>query len=437
MATDSVYKAYSALNAQLARGDELFMTVSDEGGRFDDRPRPHCRRLRRPRIGIFAGRGTSHSWLWFVDLFDRMGFWQVAFVDESDVRTGALDGLDVLAVSGGDTFAVAKGLGPRGAGNIRGFIEAGGLYIGSCAGAYLPMHSSKPHLEDFNFAAVKITNLSKLLPDCRRNEHKFFTAYGCDYVFHPVREAVRLTSQDQAPFGGRGSFDAPLYGGPGMQAAEPSQVLAVYDGFTAATQYLVSEAVASDTLLGRAAVVRSPMGAGRMYLFGPHFEHPHFAEANRRVADAILWDGNRGALRTTEQSDESQMLPPEKARRLIHVLKRELSNARIVATGIEMAPVCWLIGAKYYEPEKIRVFLEAMWRRLRSLEKQPRPQIAADIEEPICAWATETTRLLREIKQRLDRKEDTLQPAERLFRCLNRYAIGFFRIYFETFSPPT
>jgi hypothetical protein len=222
-----------------------------------------------------------------------------------------------------------------------------------------------------------------------------------------------------------------------MQAATPAETLAVYKKFTSRTQYLVSKEIARDTLVGNAAAVRAPMGEGMMYLFGPHFEHPHFDEANRRVADSILWDGNRRGDGAAWQAHESDTLPTEKARRLVHVLKRELSNARIVAAGIEMAPVCWLIGAKYYEPEKIRVFLEAMWGRLPGLEKHPRPRIDAEIAEPICAWAIETTRLLREIKQRLDRKDDSLQPAQRLFSCLNRYAIAFFRIYFETLSLPT
>lgn len=437
MIVPGIYEAYSSLNARLARGEDLFMSPSAAGYRVDSRPGPHGRRLRLPTIAVFAGKGTSHSWLWFVDLFDRTGFQEVVFMDESDIRSGALGGVDVLTVSGGDTFAVAQGLGPEGARQIKGFIKTGGLYIGSCAGAYLPMTSSKPHLKDFNFAPVKITNLSKLLPDCRRNEYKFCTAYGCDFVFHPVRETVRLATQDIAPFDGHRSFDAPLYGGPGMKASKPVQTLAVYEGFTAKTQYLVSEEIARDTLLGNAAAVRAPLGSGRLYLFGPHFEHPHYADANRRVADAIFWDGSRNYRKAHRQHDQTNTLPPAEARHLIHALKRELSNARIVATAIEIAPVYWLIGAKYYEPEKIRVFLEAMWRRIRQLEKRPQLSIAAAAAEPIRTDAEETTRLLRQIKSLLDRKQDTLKPAEQLFTCLNRYAVAFFRIYFETLSPPT
>ena len=196
MALASVYKKYALINERLARGEEWFFSLSNTGSEVTRCPGRRSRKMKYPKIGIFIGSGTSHSWLWFVDLFDRMGFHNLDFLDESAVQKGSLAAVDVLAVSGGDTFAICKALGPSGAREIKAFIEKGGLYIGSCAGAYLPMNSSKTHLHNFNFAAVKITNLSKLLPGCLQLEHKFATAYGCNYIFHPVREAVTLNPTD-------------------------------------------------------------------------------------------------------------------------------------------------------------------------------------------------------------------------------------------------
>jgi glutamine amidotransferase-like uncharacterized protein len=112
-------------------------------------------------IGIYAGRGASHSWLWFVEILDRMGVYHVHFVDERDIRSDGLDALSVLLMSGGDTFAIAEGLGSKGSGKLRHFIEEGGLYIGTCAGAYLPLRSSMEFLNQFNFIDVKISNISR------------------------------------------------------------------------------------------------------------------------------------------------------------------------------------------------------------------------------------------------------------------------------------
>jgi glutamine amidotransferase-like uncharacterized protein len=365
-----------------------------------------------------------------------MGFHDLGFLDESAVQKGKLADVDVLVVSGGDTFAICKALGPSGAIEIKAFIEKGGLYIGSCAGAYLPMHSSKTHLNKFNFAPVKITNLSKLLPGCLQLEHKFATAYGCNYIFHPVRETVKLNPTDCLPFSDGRSFEAPLYGGPGMVPEKNIEVLATYQDFTAKTLFLVDEKIAHETLLGNAAAVRTFMGQGCLYLFGPHFEHPHFAVANQLIADAIYWDGRRSAnhkipVKTTLQNVAG---PPTKG--LIRDLKRELSNSRIVAAGLEMIPIRWLIGSKFYEPPKIRVFIDAMWHRIRRLEKHGQPNVCPETAKALIEHALETTALLRTLKNRLDQKKDTQELAARLFDLLHQYTATFLEMYFQTLAEP-
>ena len=434
MAFASVYDQYAAANDRLARGERLFFSGQEGPGRITDRGTPGSRRLRYPKIGIFAGEGTSHSWLWFVDLFDRMGFHDLSFLEESAVQEGGLEGLDVLAVSGGDTFSIAAALGATGARKIQAFIENGGLYIGSCAGAYLPMNSSKPPLNLFNFAAVKITNLSKLLPACHQMTYKFSTAYGCCYVFHPVREAVGLRINDSLPFTVAGSLTAPLYGGPGMLVSDTDQVLAYYEYFTNKTAFLVDEALACETLIGKAAAVRVPFGSGCLYLFGPHFEHPHYPQANRLVADAVFWDTGSSMQGAPSPQMKVEKLSESGSQELIRDLKRELSNSRIVASGLEMRPVRWLIGAKYYEPEKIRVFLESMWRRIKPLEARGRICTDAGLSAKLLAYATEITALLRLMKNELDEKRDTLCIARRLFALLRSYTAAFLRLYFLTVS---
>ena len=72
-----------------------------------------------PQIGVYTGRGASHSWLWFVEILDRMGFYHVHFVDERDIVSNALEPLNVLLMSGGDTFAIAEGLGTEGSDKLR------------------------------------------------------------------------------------------------------------------------------------------------------------------------------------------------------------------------------------------------------------------------------------------------------------------------------
>ncbi len=391
-------------------------------------PAPEDRDRDAPRMGIYTGTGASHSWLWFVDLLDGAGIHEVTFLDEADVRAGRLAGVDALAVAGGDTFALAQALGKTGAARLAGFVNNGGVYIGSCAGAYLPMRSSKAPLDRFNFADVKITNLTSALPEPRRMAEKFCTAYGCRYVFHPVRETVALTLQE--PPGPPRTVEAPLYGGPGMVAGGDAQVLATYAGFTPKTLFLVDRDLATRTLVGTAAVVRQEMGRGVFYLLGPHLEHPRYPEANRFLVEVLCRETARRAGR--RRGHDPGRGRPAPATSWVRDVKRELSNARIVAAGLEMAPLQWRIGRKIYEPAKIRVFLEALWGRIRYLERAPAVHFPPDGGEAAVRLGREITGLVRTMKGRIDDGLDTTPQATDLFCRLRELATRFLRIHFLT-----
>ena len=389
-----------------------------------------------PKIGIYTGQGTSHSWLWFVEIFERMGFYDLAFLTENQLKTNRLDRLDVLAMSGGDTFAIAEGLGQEGADRLDQFIRNGGLYIGSCAGAYLPLNSSKEHLNLFNFVPTKIANLTRTLPEAQRLREKFCTAYGCSFIFHPVREAVQIATNGFTPFSKVPSLDAPLYGGPPMIAGDSAQVLATYSGFTKKTLFLVDEQLARDTVLGRAAVIRHKMGTGYLHLYGPHFEHPRFIVANQLLADAMLWDLQHNPVRAGENNANEEIITGEACLNLLRDIKREISNSRVVAVGLETMPVRWLIGKKIYETAKIREFIEPVWSRIKVLEKAGQVCIQKGQDRVIIQKASEVTSLLRDIKNRINHHADTHDMAGRMFRRLNKVCTLFFESFFRTKMRP-
>lgn len=420
------YQSYASINQKLARGIDLHYG-EEEASILPPTPRP----LRIPGIGVYTGSGTSHSWLWFVDLFDRMSFHEIVFMDEDMVRNGGLGCLDVFAMSGGDTIRIAEGLGRDGSLALESFIRQGGLYIGSCAGAYLPLKSSKQHLDRFNFVDIKIANLSKTRPDAKRMGRKASTSYGCDFVYHPVREAVRLRLTGKEPFSGLDSFLAPLYGGPAMIALTDSDILASYDSFTDKTLFLVDESLAERTLLGNVAAARAKMGDGHLYLFGPHFEHPLFPVANHLVAKAIFWDMKKGVGKRNPIEDCTTIVGKAKEK-LVRDIKREISNSRIVAVGLETAPVQWIIGCKIYEPEKIRVFLEAIWKRIGSLERSGLVRSRCQESMDIVDLASRVTALLRRIKSMIDDHADTQELAGDLFDSLRKLTMVFLQIYFDS-----
>ncbi|MDY6932045.1 MAG: BPL-N domain-containing protein, partial [Halobacteriota archaeon] len=139
-----------------------------------------------PRIGVYVGNGASHSWIWFVDSFERYGLYDMVFLTEDDI-SGSLGDIDILAIGGGDTYTIAGSLGPDRLAKISDFIKEGGFYIGTCAGAYLPLKSSKDMLSWFNVVEARINNLAKTLPEPKRMKDKYCVSYGCDLIYHPVR----------------------------------------------------------------------------------------------------------------------------------------------------------------------------------------------------------------------------------------------------------
>lgn len=382
-----------------------------------------------PAIGIYNGHGASHSWLWFVEILDKMGFWNVQFVDEQHLISGVLDNIDVLLVSGGDTFAIAESLDKTGAEQLKSFLERGGLYIGSCAGAYLPLKSSLTPLNLFNFASVKICNLTKTLPEPLTLPEKFCTSYGCNYVFHPVREEVTITLENRVFPDHPRELTAPLYGGPSFLSSNDAETLARYTGFTDKTLFLIDKQLASDTLMGNSAIVHKKIGKGDLYLLGPHLEHPHFSEANTLIAD-MIFQGNYETQSTQSSSPSYNLTACDyKNHPLWRSIKSQVSNARIVSLALERNQVTWQIGYKVYEPSKIRLFLEMVWERFPAIEKQcltVDDDILLDLKESF----QEITQRIREIKILTDNNTESTEKASQLFDHIKSSCAYFLSIYF-------
>lgn len=414
-ATNTFYLPYYTVNAN---------SLLDRPSRVNGT----SRRFPYPSIGIYCGPGASHSWLWFVDILDAMGFWNITCIDDRLIKLEGLSPFDVLLVSGGDTFAIAEALGEAGAQRLTQFFSGGGLYIGSCAGAYLPLNSSLAPLNLFNFVPAKISNLTRTLASPRVLPEKFCTPYGCKYVFHPVREEVTIRVTDfSCQIQAHAEVTAPLYGGPAFLPSEDVHTVAVYSDFTSETLYLADPQLACETLLGKAAIISCPVGRGTMYLAGPHLEHPHYPAANTLIAEMLYQSvSSRGEkpsfLPAPAESCSSSSLP-----KLLHHIKSELSNARIVALALERTPVRWQIGRKIYEPEKITVFLEAIWSRwdiFASQKSGHQSQLHA-----IYTMAKELTRRLRTIRRSVLSETEDLTFVKEMFELLKGLTASFLSIY--------
>ena len=70
-------------------------------------------------------------------LMDNCPEFDISFASGKEIGEGALDGADMVVHSGGSGSAQYHGLGEKGVAAERDFIRRGGLYHGTCAGAFL------------------------------------------------------------------------------------------------------------------------------------------------------------------------------------------------------------------------------------------------------------------------------------------------------------
>lgn len=370
-------------------------------------------RSRIPRVAIYTGPGSSHSWIWLVEALERMAFYDIRFVDETWV--GAEVPANTLFVPGGDTFRLAESIGPSRLEGLARWIADGGKYVGICAGAYLPLRSSHPPLDSFNLVKSRIRNLSRNLPNAITMEEKFSVPYGCSYVFHPVRGPLVVDFRGLP-------LTAPLYGGPSWEDHGDAECLATYSSFTDDTLFLAEESVARDTMMGRPAALRKESGKGVLYLFGPHFEHPDYLVSNG-VIGSVLTNPQDGPF-VDATFREEDCGTPDAAR--LKKLKGIISNARVMYRGLEGAS--WRIGQKTWDHEKIGYFINAIWERiLRTEATDMELSLSHGVEEGFSRCVSR----MRDIRSAMRDGIDTTREADYLFRDLAETSSAFLDRYFS------
>jgi len=82
---------------------------------------------------------------------------------------------------------MARELGKEGARGLEGFVRAGGVYLGSCAGAYLVMRDiNLPPYTLFELIDAGVANYLPDPPPPIQLPHKYKVAYGDGFIFHPA-----------------------------------------------------------------------------------------------------------------------------------------------------------------------------------------------------------------------------------------------------------
>ena len=258
-------------------------------------------------IALYGGGGAPFN---HARIYAALGF-DVAFISPQEIRQGRLDGYDLLVVPGGGGLAMVGQLQPLGADGCRAiahWVKNGGMYVGSCAGAFDAALVAESFLE--------VCPQQRLM---RLVNAKVWNRGDTEWIGLESPGIGLIESRNMQPahpvmFGVPKHFPITHYNGPFFEIAADDLAdaskavgLGAVAGhgrdFTPAEYFLrASQADAAEpTLLNRAAdegifnIVCGYKGMGRALLFGSHPEFGYnlamdaWDEPARMLANAAHW----------------------------------------------------------------------------------------------------------------------------------------------------
>ncbi len=96
----------------------------------------------RLRAAVYRGSGASDTCAnATLEILNASQDCEAAYVSSEKIQNGALKDFDVVFFPGGSASEQRKSLGDEGWKQLWGFLENGGGYVGTCAGAYLALYN--------------------------------------------------------------------------------------------------------------------------------------------------------------------------------------------------------------------------------------------------------------------------------------------------------
>lgn len=313
---------------------------------------------------VYAGRGSSHSWTWLADLFESNGLLNVRFLDSHEfISSLASESASVAMVSGGDGFEIADALKGKGFRSLRDFIVKGGMFVGICAGAYLPLPSSLEPFSGFNISTTKIENIRCVAQSGSVSSPREAIPYGSCSIVHPIRGPVEIED------GSRKSIVAPLYGGPVFKEPKEDAVVMRYKSFTGETEFHLERKVVEAMMINRPAVIRVAHGDGSLVLFGPHLEHPRYTQANSlflRLLGYAASDKLGGHVMDVPHGS----MPLE--------LHRSIADLKVAILGLENRS--FTVGHKGWDGSRLLELVSAIEKRGWTMSTASSKPVASDLD---------------------------------------------------------
>ena len=217
------------------------------------------------RVALYDAAGSSGQGVPRVtEILGREQGLEVVIFKPEDIRTGKLAKFDVVIFTGGSGSKQAETIGEEGRAKVKEFVEAGGGYIGICAGAYLACSG-------FSWG-VKILDARTASPMWRRGEGNV---------------KLELTERGRAVFGApTGQFDVRYVNGPILVPAG-GELLPDFEPLAHFRTELAKNNTPAGLMVNSPAIVAGSCGKGRVLVSSPHPEQTpgldHF------VVKAVRW----------------------------------------------------------------------------------------------------------------------------------------------------
>ncbi len=235
------------------------MTEPLEAGAVKERP---------VRIAIYDAGGTGGSGVRRLEaIFAKTAGTLTRRVGPPEVRAGALGQFDLVIFSGGSGSRQAAALEKEGRGAVRRFVEAGGGYLGVCAGSYLAVSNYSWSLRIVDAKTVDTKN-----GHWRRGQGMV---------------KMELTERGRELLGDfRGAVDVRYANGPIFAPAEVDD-LPDFESLAHFRSEFAKNGARPGAMVDTPAILCGPMGKGRVICISPH---PESAEAlHGIVRRAAAW----------------------------------------------------------------------------------------------------------------------------------------------------
>jgi glutamine amidotransferase-like uncharacterized protein len=219
------------------------------------------------RVALYQDVGASPNKL--VELLGKQPGIQVTRVTAEQIRSGALDGVDVLIHPGGSGGKQGNNLAEAGRERVRAFVRRGGGYIGICAGAYL---ATCDYTWSLHILDAKVID-------------KAHWARGNG----PVN--VGLSDAGRKLLAAPGESCSILYFQGPLLAPASNPELPDYQLLGTFQTEVHKQGVPGGVMQGTTAIASSTFGKGRVFCFSPHPEKTPGLEP--MLIRAINWAANR------------------------------------------------------------------------------------------------------------------------------------------------